>query len=197
MKNILYYIRIMIPIIAAAYFYLSSPATSLTDPISLAKSNEKKTDTLDPIETVQKFILWYKDNKKYVYSFRLVHQVPDEDYRVNLDQCKSFLRFLQSSGYISAIYTSLWWDYFQSRDIQFKEFPQNEGPPEGFDVDLVWLNQEPELIYSGSGDATWEVVYFDSLHAKVNMYLIWPYEIELSRVHGHWQIDYISINDEP
>ena len=197
MKQYLLLFRIALSILVGLSFFLGTPKTSLESHLVTPINEIEYPDTLSPVETVQKFLLWYQVNIKNCYSFKLVNQISGQDYSINMDQCKGYLKFLESSGFISETYIGLWWEYFQTRSNQFKDFPQNEGPPEGFDIDLVLLNQEPVLIFEGLEEANWKVHYFDSNNAIVKMMLIWPYDFELSKSKGKWQIDYISINDEP
>jgi len=104
------------------------------------------SDTLLMIQSVKGFLHWYKNNYAKANSFGFTYQDKHGNYQVSVDQGKEYLNFLKSSGFISDKYVDIWLKYFKDKSKYLVENLQNEGPPEGFEFDLVLITQEPELV---------------------------------------------------
>ncbi|MEP7197415.1 MAG: hypothetical protein ABI851_12915 [Saprospiraceae bacterium] len=150
-------------------------------------------DTIQIKEVVRKFIHWYETNYKMVNKVIFVDKDKKGNYKVNLEECNKFLNHLSSSGYISKVYVTEWKKYFDSKSEYFKSNPMNEGPPEGFDYDLVFMTQEPETV--------WKAI--DSLKLEVSQIKDGKaiastgdgeigYDFEMGMEDGVWKIDYIA-----
>ena len=109
-----------------------------------------------------------------------------------MEECRAFLQFLQSSNYISAIYVATWQTYFDDKAKNFKQFPQAEGPPEGFDNDLVLMTQEPEVFFKALNKMKFAVTKLKGKTGIVKILGDWGYDIEMSKKQGKWKIDYIA-----
>ena len=82
--------------------------------------------------------------------------------------------------------------YFTDKASYLKENLQNEGPPEGFEFDLILITQEPELILNAI-----EKLEFVVLEAKNNKAVMQisgdgKYNIDMTKKKGKWKIDYIA-----
>lgn len=150
-------------------------------------------DTLETINSIKGFLKWYKHHYTTVNNFLLTTSDSKGYYMVDEKACENYLSFLKSSGYISESYISDWRKYFTSKVQFFKEQPQNEGPPEGFDMDLVLLTQEPEYILNDIDKLKFKTTTIKGNTAVIevsNAYSM--YDFEMSKIDGKWIIDYIA-----
>jgi hypothetical protein len=178
--------------------FLSSCLLLCLVSISVAQSAASKSgnscgkEAMLQVNTVKSFLKWYNGNytKANVFAFTGLNQLGN--YIVDQASCEQYLQFLKSSGYISDTYVLEWRKFFQSKTQYFKEFPQNEGPPYGFDVDLVLLTQEPELILEAIDKLKFKIKQRSAKTAIVEVVGEFSYDFELSWVKGKWKIDYIS-----
>lgn len=163
----------------------STNAETITSPVEITN------DTLAMIKTVKGFLTWYKDNYTQANSFGFTYQDKQGNYHVSVQQGDEYLKYLKSSGYISDVYVNLWMQYFKDKADYLEKNPQNEGPPEGFEFDLVLITQEPELVFKEiekmkctvnerKGDKA--ILQIDGL----------GYNIDLSKENGKWMIEYIA-----
>ena len=155
-------------------------------------SEEIINDTLAMTNTVIDFLKWYKKNYEEANSFGLTYQDKQGYYHVSLKECESYLNFLKSSGFISDTYVNEWTKYFKDKAEYMENNLQNEGPPEGFEFDLVWITQEPEELLKAIDSLKLVVGTNDGKQALLQMAGDWGYEIELEKVEGIWLIAYIS-----
>ena len=149
-------------------------------------------DSLKMIQTVKGFLSWYKNNYIIANSFGLTYQDKDGFYHVSLSQGKKYLSFLKSSGFISEKYTEIWFQYFKDKSAYMKENLQKEGPPDGFEFDLVLITQEPELILNEIEKLQFAVGKIDGNKALLQMAGETGYEIEMEKDNGKWMIEYIA-----
>ena len=158
-------------------------------------AEEVTSDSLMISERISSFFNWYKSNYKEANSFRLVYTDNKGFYHVQTANCEEYLKFIASSGYISDEYVRLWMDYFYDREKTMEDYPQYEGPPEGFDFDLVLLNQEPDLIFNHVDEFKFELRELNEDTAIMRFHSYHTYDVELSKINGIWYIDYLSIPD--
>ncbi|MFI5221083.1 MAG: hypothetical protein ACHQK8_02070 [Bacteroidia bacterium] len=114
-------------------------------------SNEQNKIMINtPEKTVIAFLNWYKIHYDSIGKFVLVknsdYEQPDSTklYRVNFGETEKYLSALNSSGFISEKYLADQRKYFLSCDSNFKVNPEFDGPPDGFDYDLVMISQDYE-----------------------------------------------------
>lgn len=142
---------------------------------------------------IKGFFTWYKSNYSKANDYRLVGTDDNGYYFVDKKVCEKYLRLLKSSKFLSDNYLSAWRKYFEERTQNFKNNPQNEGPPEGFDYDLVTSTQEPDLVYDAVDRLNFKIVEIADKKAVVQMIGEWTFSIKLSKVRGKWLIDEIEI----
>lgn len=159
-----------------------------TDIASLNYSN----DTLLMIQSVKGFLHWYKNNYAKANSFGFTYQDKQGNYQVSVNQGKEYLKFLKSSGFISDKYVDIWLKYFKDKAKYLLENLQNEGPPEGFEFDLVLITQEPELVLNEIDNLQFLVSENDGNKAILQIIGEFGYDIELINENGKWMIDYIA-----
>lgn len=93
-----------------------------------------------PRETVAGFLKWYAANYDRAYSFELINT--RGRYTVNLEGCRQYLAFLRSSGYLSDAFLDRMMGDFKGYEAIYKKDFVDDGPPEGFDYDLILRTQD-------------------------------------------------------
>ncbi len=148
------------------------------------------------IKSVKGFLKWYKKNYTQANSFRMTQPDLQGNYQVRMSACEGYLAFLKQSTYISDSYLNHWRQYFKDRDKGFQETPQDEGPPEGFDYDLVLGTQEPDLIFNAVDNLKFIVAKHQNDIAVLEMMGEWRYYIDMIKENGKWMISNIRITDD-
>lgn len=143
-------------------------------------------------ETVKDFLRWYKTHYTKANSFGFTYQDKQGNFHVSIAQGEEYLNFLKSSGYIADKYVELWLQYFKDKALYLEENPQNEGPPEGFEFDLVLITQEPELMLNEIENLQFAVSENNGEKAILQVAGNWGYDFEMTKVNGKWLIEYIA-----
>lgn len=189
-KNKMKYSIPVLLLIAFMSFSNIIPCLSMTEkPYHIIESK----DSTNVVKSIKGFLKWYKVNYKKSSGFRLVGSDKSGHYFVDQKLCEKYLKHLKSSGYISDVYVTQWRKYFSDKEINFKDNPQNEGLPEGFDYDLVSGTQEPDLFYNATENLTFTIVKMDKLKAVLISSDVWEHRFTLSKSGGKWKIDVIEI----
>lgn len=165
---------------------------SPVDRIEDFQSSETLSDSTQIVHQIHSFIKWYRDKYHWVNGVEFTGTDAKGNYKVNLDQCAEFLNRLKSSGFISNEYISVWYKYFESQVQYFKDNPMNEGPPEGFDYDLVFITQEPELLWESPDVLQFTVGLNEDNQMEANLLGELDYSFEMIRENGVWKIAYIG-----
>lgn len=149
-------------------------------------------DSTEMKKTVKSFLKWYKLNYKKSNNFGFTFQDKDGNYQVSLKECQKYLDYLLSSGFVSKVYEKEWMKYFIMKEKYLKENLQNEGPPEGFEFDLVLITQEPEIILNQIDQLVFHVTKNEEGKMVVRLEGEFGYDFEMSKENGIWKIDYIA-----
>jgi len=150
----------------------------------------------DPLQTVKDFLSWYGIHYKEVNSFGLVNQGEGVFYSVNFEETEKFLASLKSSGLVSDMYLNNFRTYFKEAEETFKKDSINEGPPPGFDYDIVVLTQEPDLVIEKGKDPTVLSSSIRDNKATLELDVYLKLRFDLSKSNGAWKIDRISYLEE-
>ena len=145
----------------------------------------------DPLQTVKDFLNWYGVHYKEATSFGLVNQGDGAYYSVNFEETEKFLTYLKSSGFVSDEYLNGFRKQFKEAQYFFEKDPINEGPPQGFDYDIVLWTQEPDLVIEKGKNPT---IIFSSIQddvATLNLDVYMNLQFTLSLDNGNWKIDRI------
>lgn len=153
---------------------------------------EASNDTLAMIGVAKSFLHWYKENYEKANSFGFTYQDKQGNYHVAMGECEAYLGFLKSSGYLSDEYINLWMRYFKEKAEYMEENPENQGPPEGFEFDLVLITQEPELVLNTINDKLFAVVENSGTKAVLQMGGEEGYDFDMVKENGKWMIAYIA-----
>ncbi|HEU5292996.1 MAG TPA: hypothetical protein VFU05_20265 [Cyclobacteriaceae bacterium] len=146
----------------------------------------------DPLQTVKNFIIWYGTNYQEANSFGLVNQGDSAFYSVNFEETEKYLAYLKSSGFVSDEFLSGFRKKFSEAQINFEKDPMNEGPPLGFDYDIVLHTQEPDLVIEKAKNPT---IIFSSIRdneATISLDVEMKLEFKLTLIDGNWKINRID-----
>ena len=142
-------------------------------------------------QTVIAFLNWYKSHMQAANQIELVNQQAGKPYSVNLKNGERYLAYLKSSNRLTDAYLNQWRTFFRERNAGFRLSPQYEGPPTGFDYDLVMLNQEVDLQLASLKSLKVGKVTVVKDRATVTLTLLDAYEFRLIRQNNRWLINEI------
>jgi len=148
-------------------------------------------DSTAATQTVMDFLRWYKANLGPISKIYLVNQQPGKNYSVNDKKAERYLTYLKSSHLLTDKYLNGWRTYFKERQAGFRATPQNEGPPDGFEYDLVMLTQEVDRQMDSLKTLKMKAVKVQQNKASVKFFLLQDYEFRLVRQNNRWLINEI------
>ena len=148
-------------------------------------------DAQQASQTVLTFLNWYKTHIQAVNRFPLVNQQAGKPYSVNLKNGERYLAYLKSSHLLTDTYLNQWRTYFNERDAGFRLNPQDEGPPDGFEYDLVMLTQDVDNQLASLKSLKINKVTIVKNKATVVLTLLGVYEFRLVWQNDHWLINEI------
>lgn len=163
-------------------FHLKSGV--ILEPISIR-------DTSGMIQTVQSFLKWYKAHLNEKRNFKFLYRDDQNAFQVDTLQCRKYLRWLESSGYLSKSYFADWDKYFMSKAQYLRENPEKVEEPEGFEFDLVLITPEPEQFLDRIPKLKFRLIQHEG-HKGTLAVVEGEYEFEMSNYGGKWKIDYIA-----
>ncbi|RRB10554.1 hypothetical protein EHT87_29740 [Larkinella knui] len=121
----------------------------------------------------------------------MVNQKPGKPYSVNFKNGEKYLAYLRSSHLLTDTYLNEWRIYFRERQQGFQLTHQNEGPPTGFEYDLVLLSQDVDVQLDSLKKLKITKVTVQKDRASVEFDLLASYECRLIRKNGVWLINEI------
>lgn len=141
--------------------------------------------------TVITFLNWYKTHIQVASRIPLVNQQAGKPYSVNLPNGERYLAYLKSSHLLTDAYLNEWRIFFRERNEGFRKSPQIEGPPTGFDYDLVLLTQDVDMMLAALKSLKIDNVTIAKNRATVALTLFDAYEFRLIRSGNGWLINEI------
>ena len=148
-------------------------------------------DSVSATQTVVDFLHWYKTNIGLISQINLVDQQPGKNYSINQKNTERYLIYLKTSELLTDYYLNEWQTFFQERQAGFLATPQNEGPPTGFDYDLVMLTQDVGMQMDSLATLKINSVTVHQNQASVKLFLLEDYEFHLVKQHHRWLINEI------
>ncbi|WP_245776848.1 hypothetical protein [Spirosoma endophyticum] len=148
----------------------------------------------DPVQarqTVITFLVWYKTHIQVASRISLVNQKAGKPYSVNLPNGERYLAYLKSSHLLTDAYLNEWRIFFRQRNEGFQKIPQIEGPPTGFDYDLVLLTQDVDMMLASLKSLKIDTVTIVKNRATVTFTLFDAYQFRLIRSGNGWLINEI------
>ena len=173
------------------------PRTKQSDPtkgmaqLVAATDSEISPDAEEVRRRVIAFLTWYKNHIQEANRIPLVNQTAGKPYSVNIKNGEGYLTYLKSSQMLTDAYLNQWRVFFKERQEGFRLNPQYEGPPTGFDYDLVMLNQDVDMQLAALDSLKMDNLSVVSNIATVGFTLLDTYEFRLVRQNGHWLINEI------
>lgn len=149
---------------------------------------------IGPTETVNNFLVWYRDHFDTMINIGFVNQDTrdsTEYYSVNFSETERFLTELKNTGLVSDQYLNNWRTYFKNADAQFKKTHQYDGPPEGFDFDLVMWSQDFDLAEIEKAKML-EALNGEKAVVTVEFPYQYKLQYSLSKQNDKWLIDDIK-----
>lgn len=145
----------------------------------------------EPMQTIKDYLNWYGVHYKEATSFGLVNQGDSVNYSVNFEETEKFLAYLKSSGFVSEAYLNAFRKQFKEAQYFFEKDAVNEGPPRGFDYDIVLWTQEPDLVIEKGKNPILlsSQIHDDSARIRLDVYM--KLQFELTKENGGWKIDRI------
>ncbi|QMW07026.1 hypothetical protein H3H32_20315 [Spirosoma foliorum] len=148
-------------------------------------------DSATAAQTVRTFLTWYKNHIQAANRIPLVNQQAGKPYSVNIQNGERYLTYLKSSQLLTDSYLNGWRTFFKERQESFRISPQTEGPPTGFDYDLVMLNQDVDMQLASLKSLKIKRVTIDRQQAVVMCVLFDTYEFRLVHDANQWLINEI------
>ena len=165
--------------------------------IALLTSCEGRNSQDEPLQCVKDFLTWYELNYQKANSFGLVNQGDSTVfYSVNFEETEKFLAYLKSSGFVSETWLRNFREQFKKAEQNFKDEPINEGPPPGFDYDIVLLTQEPDMVFGKKNDPLIISSEVRGENAVLKLDLGMKLQFSLTKEDGKWKIDRITYAEE-
>lgn len=149
------------------------------------------TDSEAATRTVLDFLRWYKAHISATSKIILVNQQAGKAYSVNKKNAEQYLTYLKSSHMLTDTYLNEWRTYFNERQAGFQLSPQHEGPPTGFEYDLVMLSQDVDEQLNSLKSLKINSVKVRQNRASVKFFLLEDYEFRLIRQNNRWLINEI------
>ena len=185
--------KILLATITWALLFLSffENKCKATSDINFVDETSNTTDSQQARQTVLDFLTWYKKNISAINRFPLVNQKGEEPYSVNLKNGARYLGYLKKSNLLTDKYLDNWRQYFKERNEGFRQNPENEGPPTGFEYDLVLLSQDVDMQLNSLSSLKINKITVLNNSSKVNFKLIEEYQFQLVRRNNRWMINNI------
>jgi len=147
-------IYILLALICISFFCCNSQGNgednSLPNGSHIATDLSKSLVDSTFVKSIHDFLTWYKTNYNIISAIQLVRLIDDngnERYSLDENNVTVYIEYLTKSGHFSEIYLANLKDYFIKADHQFSQNHQNDGPPVGFEFDLILKTQEPYAYF--------------------------------------------------
>jgi hypothetical protein len=177
---------------------------------SCNKSKDHKVVPIDDntqVEVVKNFMKWYIKNYERLSAINTIAGGPMDanenetakNYFVDFKEVENYLFELKRSGFLSDKVIEKERKAFVIGAKEFKEYPENDAPPIGFDYDHFFFTQETfQEDLANIDKAKYLVKVASNNIAEVVFYL--PicgnkYKYSLKKINSKWLIDHIETNN--
>ena len=160
--------RIVLISIALFLFFLSCDRVKSGH----ATNTNQSDNTQQVIKKTKAFFQWYEQNHETFGDIQLIDLVKIDStyiYKVNPDSMKRYLNILDSSGFFSDSFIKAKQDYFIEAGRKLLEAKQSDGPPIGFEFDLLLLTQESYLYLDNINDLNYSVKDTSETSTKISV----------------------------
>lgn len=190
-KNI-FLLFVTISIIACSDTKAKSRKLNKKNVIPFAESLEEQA--ISPDSTIIAFLTWYRDNEERLRQIQLVKGGLEDTttfYSVDFLATEKYLSELKKSGYVSNKFLDTLRQNFNKSNEDLKAHPQNDGPPPGFEADLIMKAQDYMSVWDGLNKAKLIEKNINNNTAHI-VYLFADYyrmKFLMSKSGKHWLID--------
>lgn len=192
--------KIFILILLSGLAYLSTYAKgySISRNIFILKNGKAKRIIIDDFEKsiIINFLKWYEKNKKLLHKNRIVKGggVVGSNYYISSMNKEKYLYELSKSGYLSNIYIDSLNEYLERCNQNLKKYPQNDGPIQGLESDIVMKAQDYLGIIENLDSATIESIskYNNSEDIILTFAKYYKMSFTITKYNKRWQIDKIN-----
>ncbi|WP_420154698.1 hypothetical protein [Siphonobacter sp.] len=167
--------------------------STATDPLTIP-SAPPKPSIAEPGAVTLQFLRWYQTHESEISALPLVNPPADSTafYSVNQRATERYLALFNSSKLVSPEYLAYWKTYFEEAERHFQTHPQHEGPPEGFEYDLVLQSQEVDLEQLTQAQVILQTIEGNRAHVLVRLPDQQKLRFTLQNQQNHWLIDRIG-----
>ncbi|MEN2414433.1 hypothetical protein [Flavobacterium mesophilum] len=167
------------------------------------KKSDLSNDSKEQIALVKDFMKWYIKNMDMLGKFDVIGGGPmdekeneeAENYYVDFKEAEKYISELKKSGFLTDNLLKNEEKLFLEADQYYKENPENDGPPYGFDYDHFFLTQEAfEEDLLNIDKSKYTVSQKDEFNSEVKFVLpiSGGYKYSLKRIGGKWFIEKIE-----
>ena len=142
MKSILYIPILQILFVNAnTLLAQKNNVSALNNGITISKSVKQDS----PKKTVINFLKWYKSNEKRLNDIKILKAGLTDTttfYSVDFKETETYLKELKKCNFLSNTFLHDLRKRFADLDSLLKQYPQNDGPVMGYDIDLIMKAQD-------------------------------------------------------
>lgn len=186
-------------------FATQSCEKNTVEKTTLQSVNKRETSVIknnSDIQTVKNFLNWYKANQNMLYKFQsikggiLSENEDAENYYVDFKQVDKEVKFLSNSKLFTQNFLNQYRQKYVEGDEHFKQDPENDGPPFGFDYDYFFMTQDDyESDLKNIDKVEFSSISENDFSRFVKFHLGicgMTYQYTLKKEDGHWKIDKIQ-----
>lgn len=171
------------------------------------KENTVEYNKNTQIDLVKNFMKWYIQNMNRLYKFKTIHggsmNVKEnevaENYSVNWKEVEKYLTELKKSGFLSDEFIQNEKQTFIDGEKYFKENPENDEPPYGFDYDHFFLTQEAfeeDLQYIEKTIFKQKQIDKSNVEVRFSLPISGNYKYTLKMINSKWLINKIESTEK-
>lgn len=173
------------------------------DKVDSDKKSGLSNDSKEQITLVKDFMKWYIKNMDMLGKFDAIGGGPTdvkeneeaENYYVDFKEAEKYISELKRSGFLTDNLLKIEEKSFLEADKYYKENPENDGPPYGFDYDHFFLTQEAfEEDLLNIDKSKYVVNQKDDFNSEVTFVLpiSGSYKYSLKKIGTKWFIEKIE-----
>jgi hypothetical protein len=181
----------------------SQQENNSVDKVDSGKKSDLSNDSKQQIKLVKDFMKWYIENMDMLNKFDVIGGGPAyikeneeaENYYVDFKEAEKYISELKRSGFFTDNLLKNEEKSFLEADKYYKENPENDGPPYGFDYDHFFLTQEAfEEDLPNIDKSKYVVNQKDDFNSEVAFVLpiAGGYKYSLKKIGAKWFIDKIE-----
>ena len=164
-------------------------------------TNKDNTDSnRESVEkTILGFLNWYKNNEDKLGQINLIKGgLPEKttNYSFDFVATRKYLFELKRSGYLSDSFINNLQKHFIEVDDYLKKYPQNDGPIQGLDYDIIMKSQDYMDVWSNLDNVKIlnKDINNDKAYLKLEFGGYYKTKYFLTKRDGLWLLDNI-VND--